>query len=92
MQSIEEIALHKLRRVIWANRISFPAQVPTFCNCGEPDRQRKLVQLYFLMGWNCSRIAVRYDLAKEQVRSVLNTWRLRAANAGYLQEIQPPET
>lgn len=91
IESIEAIAIHKLRRAIWANRISFPAQVPTFRNCGEPDRQRKQVQLYFLMGWDCPKIAARFELKKEQVRTILNTWKRRAANSGYLQDIPPAE-
>ena len=92
IQNIVGISIDRLRRAIWSNRISFPAQVPSFGNCGEPDLQRRVVQLYFLMGWGCSRIAARYQLSREQVRIVVNTWKQRAANSGYLQDIPPAET
>jgi len=90
-QNIEEIPISHLRRAIRANWISFPSQVPTFPNCGPPDLQQRIIQLYFLMGWSCAKIATRYGLAQDRVRSVLNAWRCRAANAGYLQHIPPAE-
>ena len=90
-QNIEEIPIMDLRRAIRANWISFPSQVPTFPNCGPRDLQRRIIQLYFLMGWNCAKIAARYGLVQDRVRSVLTAWKCRAANAGYLQHIPPAE-
>jgi hypothetical protein len=90
-RNIEEIDIGDLRRAIRANWISFPSQVPTFPNCYQPDLQHKLVQLYFLMGWSCTNIAARYALPRDRVRGVLNAWKGRAANAGYLQHIPPAE-
>ena len=90
-QNIEEIDISNLGRAIRANWISFPSQVPTFPGCGQPDLQQKLIQLYFVMGWSCANIAARYGLVQDQVRGVLNAWKWRAANAGYLQHIPPAE-
>lgn len=86
-RNIAEIDLSNLRRAIRANWISFPSQVPAFPGCGKADLHQKVVQLYFLMGWSCSRIAGRYGLTQDQVRGVLCGWRRHAANAGYLQHI-----
>jgi hypothetical protein len=86
-QSIGEIDIDKLRTAIRANWVSFPSQVPTFPTCGRTDVQRRLIQLYFLLGWRCSDIAARYGLLQGQVRAILITWKWRAANAGYIQHI-----
>jgi hypothetical protein len=87
-RNIEEADISSVRRAIRANWISFPSQVPTFSGCGQTDVQRKLIQLYFLMGWNCATIAARYGLVPDGVRRILNSWKRRAANAGYLQDIR----
>jgi len=86
-QIIEVIDVADVRRAICANWISFPSQVPTFPRCGPPHLQHKLIQLYFVMGWSCARIAARYQLRESLVRGVLDLWKSRAASAGYLQHI-----
>ena len=89
-QNIEEISLARLRAAVRTNRISFPSQVPAFPGCGQPDLQRKLVQLYFVLGWSGSDIGARYGLTPQRVQLALNAWKLRAARAGYLQHITEP--
>jgi hypothetical protein len=88
---IEELRLDQLRSAIRANRISFPAQVPVFEKHDRPDLQRKIVQLYFVLGWRCNNIAERYGLIRQRVQQILNTWKRRAAETGYLQHIPPAE-
>jgi hypothetical protein len=90
-QNIGEIDISNLSRAIRHNWVSFPSQVPTFPGCGWPDLQHKLIQLYFVMGWSCATIAARYGLARHQVLHVLNAWKARAANAGYIQHIPVEE-
>jgi DNA-binding transcriptional regulator LsrR (DeoR family) len=71
------------------NRISFPSQLPTFSKHDRPDVQRKAAQLYFLFGWSCARIAQRYALPRQRVQQILSTWKRRAVQMGYIQEIPP---
>jgi hypothetical protein len=88
-EKIEEFTLNQLRRKIRQNRVTFPAQVPTFAKHDRPDLQRKAVQLYFLFGWSCSRIAQRQGLLRQRVQQILSTWKRRAIQMGYIQEIPP---
>lgn len=88
---IESLRLDQLRAGIRANRISFPAQVPVFEKHDRPDLQRKIVQLYFVLGWKCNSIAKRYGLIRQRVQQILNTWKRRAAEMGYIQHIPPVE-
>jgi len=88
-ENIEEFSLNELRRKIRQNRVSFPAQVPTFPKHDRPDLQRKTVQLYFLFGWSCDRIAQRHGLLRQRVQQILSTWKRRAIQMGYIQEIPP---
>ncbi len=88
-ENIEEFSLNELRRKIRQNRVSFPAQVPTFAKHDRPDLQRKTVQLYFLLGWSCDRIAQRHGLLRQRVQQILSTWKRRAIQMGYIQEIPP---
>jgi len=90
-QDIREIDINNLRKAIRANWVSFPSQVPTFPSCRRPDLEAKVVQLYFVMGWNCVDIAARYGTGYQQVRCILNGWKCRATNAGYIQHIPPAE-
>ena len=90
-QDIREIEIGNLRKAILANWVSFPAQVPTFPGCGPADMQRRLVQLYFESGWGCADLAARYGLVQQQVRHILNAWKWRATNAGYIQHIPPAD-
>jgi len=90
-RDIQQIDISKLRSAIRANWVSFPSQVPTFPGSGEADMQRRLVQLYFVSGWRCSTLATRYGVTPEQVRHILNAWKFRATNAGYIQHIPPAD-
>jgi len=90
-QDIREIDINNLRKAIHANWVSFPSQVPTFPSCHRPDLEAKVVQLYFVMGWSCTAIAARYGTGHQQVRCILNAWKCRATNAGYIQHIPPAE-
>jgi hypothetical protein len=86
---MEELSLSELRGKIRRNRVSFPSQVPTFEKHDRPDLQRKAVQLYFLFGWSCSRIAERYGVLRQRIQQILSTWKRRAIQMGYIQEIPP---
>jgi hypothetical protein len=88
-ENIEELTLAELRRKIRRNRVSFPSQVPTFSKHDRPDLQRKLVQLYFLFGWSCNRIALRHGILRQRVQQILSTWKRRAIQMGYIQDIPP---
>lgn len=88
---LEEVDIRDLREAIRANWVSFPSQVPTFTKHDQPDLQRKLVQLYFVLGWNYSNIGARYGLGAARARQILDTWKRRAAKAGYVQHIPPAE-
>jgi len=85
--SIETLNIKSLRAAIRANLVTFPAQVPVFEKHDRPDLQRKVVQLYFLLGWSTYRIAARYNIASQRVTQVINTWKQRAQQMGYVQEI-----
>jgi hypothetical protein len=88
-EKFEECTLVELRRKIRQNRVSFPSQVPTFAKHDRPDIQYKAVQLYFLFGWSCNRIAQRHGLLRQRVQQILSTWKRRAIQMGYIQEIPP---
>ena len=87
--SIENLSLSELRWKIRSNGVSFPSQVPTFAKHDRPDLQRKTVQLYFLFGWSCRRIAQRYGVLRQRIQQILSTWKRRAIQMGYIQEIPP---
>jgi DNA-directed RNA polymerase specialized sigma subunit len=87
-----ELSLSELRKKVRSNRVSFPSQVPTFPKHDRPDLQRKAVQLYFLFGWSCSRIAQRYGILRQRIQQILSTWKRRAIQMGYIQEIPPAKT
>ena len=84
-----EMRIDKLREAIRKNQVSFPSQVPTFPKHDRPDLHRKLVQLYFALGWNSPRIGARYGLSRLRVQQILHTWRKRAVELGYLQSVPP---
>lgn len=50
-----------------------------------------MVQLYFVLGWSCDRIALRYGFVRQRAQQVLHTWSRRAVETGYLQHIPPLE-
>ena len=83
------MTIAELREAIRANWVSFPSQVPAFPTHYRPDVQQKIVQLYFVLGWSCKGIASRYGHTHQWVRQVLNTWKRRAADMGYIQPIPP---
>ena|SRR5579871_1498403 len=85
--TIENLSIDELRKAIRANRVSFPAQVPVFEKHDRPDLQRKIALLYFVLGWNCNRIADRYGLIRQRVQQILSTWKQRAVQSGYIQDI-----
>ena len=87
LRNIERLKINTLREAIRSNRISFPSQVPVFPKHDRADLQRKIVQLYFLFGWACRRIGGRYRLPPQRVQQILNTWKRRAVQMGYLQSI-----
>jgi hypothetical protein len=91
-EAVDVLSLSSLRTAIRANRVSFPAQVPVFHKHDRPDLQRQMVQLYFVLGWNCDRIADRYGLIRQRVQQILNTWKRRAAQTGYVQHIPEAES
>lgn len=88
---IQSLRLDRLRTEIRSNHVSFPAQVPVFEKHDRPDLQRKIVQLYFLLGWSCGSIALRYGLIRQRVQQILSTWKRRAVEMGYVQHIPPAE-
>jgi hypothetical protein len=89
--NLGEMRIGKLRQAIHRNQVSFPSQVPTFPKHDRPDLQSKLVQLYFVFGWSAQRIAERYGLSRSRAQQILNTWRRRAVEAGYVQAVPPAE-
>jgi transposase len=84
---LDELRIDTLRAAIRENRVSFPAQIPTFAKHDRPDVQRKVVQLYFVLGWPSERIAPRYRLSRIRVQQILKTWMTRAVELGYIQSI-----
>lgn len=86
-EQLDRLSLCNLRAEIRANRVSFPSQVPIFSKHDRPDLQRQMVQLYFVLGWNCDAIGDRYGLIRQRVQQILNTWKRRAAQTGYIQHI-----
>lgn len=91
VKRVEDFRIDQLRSAIRKNRVSFPSQVPVFSKHDRPDLQRKIVQLYFVLGWSCPDIAVRHGLIRQRVQQILHTWQQRAAQTGYIQLIPPPE-
>jgi hypothetical protein len=88
-EKVEAYSLNELRRKVRQNLVSFPAQVPVFAKHDRPDLQRKAVQLYFLFGWSCNRIGLRLGIQRQRVQQILSTWKRRAIESGYVQEIPP---
>jgi hypothetical protein len=76
-----------LRAAIHCNLVSFPSQIPAFTKGG--DEQKRIVQLYFVLGWPTKAICDRYGLTKSTLRTLLSDWKIRAVAAGYIQDIHP---
>jgi len=78
-----------LRTAITRNLVSFPAQIRPFMKRSCGDVQERIVQLYFVRGWSVRNICGRYGLSKAMAHKLLAEWRIRAIDAGYIQEIEP---
>lgn len=85
------VRLIRLRKAIRNNRVSFPSQIPVFVRTAPITLQRYVVQLYFLQGWSCGRIARRYGYSPFYIWQILNEWKRHAVALGYLQAIPSPE-
>jgi hypothetical protein len=88
---LTSLRIDALRFAIRANQVSFPSQVPTFGKHDRPDLQWKFAQLYFVRGWSCEGIVAKYGLIEQRVRQILNTWKRRAVEMGYIQFIPPAD-
>jgi hypothetical protein len=86
-RKLSEMRIDDLRDAIRKNQVTFPSQVPTFPKHDRPDLQRKLVQLYFVLGWSGPKIGVRYGLRRLRVQQILNAWKRRAVELGYIQTV-----
>ena len=89
--NLSEMPIDELREAIRKNQVTFPAQVPTFPKHDRSDVQRQLVQLYFVMGWSGPKIGVRYGLRRLRVQQILNAWKRRAVELGYIQSVPAAE-
>jgi hypothetical protein len=89
MLKIDQLRLTALRKAIRANRVSFPSQVPLFVKSASTDIQRRAVQLYFLCGWSCRKIAKRYGYSGFYIWQIVSDWKRHAVSLGYLQAIPP---
>jgi Homeodomain-like domain len=83
------IRLTLLRKAIRNNRVTFPAQVPLFVRNAPADLQRYSIQLYFLRGWSCEKIARRYGYSRFYIWQIVNEWKRHAVALGYVQAIPP---
>ncbi len=89
--NLSEMPIDELREAIRKNQVTFPGQVPTFPKHDRSDVQRQLVQLYFVMGWSGPKIGVRYGLRRLRVQQILNAWKRRAVELGYIQFVPAAE-
>jgi transposase len=90
--TLSEMRIDALREAIRMNEVSFPSQIPIFPKHDRPDLQQKLVQLYFVQGWSCPKIGARYGTSRGRVLQILNTWKRRAVEVGWIQRIPPAES
>jgi len=86
---LSRMSLRRLRNAIHNNEVTFPAQVPTFACQSRSEIQWRLVDLYFVRSWSCSRLAERYGMTMERARQIVANWVQRAIVLGYLQEVPP---
>jgi hypothetical protein len=89
--NVNDLPIDSLRAALWANHVSFPAQVPVFSKLASADRQRQVVQLYFLRGWSAERIGQRYSITDRRVRQIVTIWTRRAVQLGFIQYIPPSD-
>lgn len=86
--SITQLGNATLRRAIWDNAVSFPAQVPVFPKQSRADVQWRIVHLYFIHGWTEARIGRRFGRSRTRIGQIIAAWRMRAVTLGYIQEIK----
>jgi hypothetical protein len=79
--------LRRIRGAIRSHRLSFPSQVPIFKHLHRPDVQWRMVVLFFVHGWACSKIARRYGMTRERVKQLVRQWTSRAIRGGYIDRI-----
>ena len=84
-------SLQFLRRAIRANQVVFPSPVPVFACQHRADIQWRLVELYFVHGWSCSRLGQRYNVTDRRIQQLIQRWVQRARALGYLQPIPAEE-
>ena len=87
--SLARERIDNLRSAIRNNRISFPSQTPIFQQ-SRSDIQWRLVLLYFVRGWTCKQLSVRYGLTRQRIEQLIAEWVDSAVTHGYMQEILPP--
>jgi hypothetical protein len=86
---LDSIRLDVLQGAVRANQVSFPSQVPVFVRHAPPGLQCRVVQLYFIHGWSCGKIAKRYGYVRNYIWGVVNEWKRHAVSLGYIQVIPP---
>ena len=84
-------SLQFLRKAIRANQVVFPSPVPVFACQHRADIQWRLVELYFVHGWSCSRLGQRYRVTDRRIQQLIQRWVHRARALGYLQPIPAEE-
>ncbi len=89
--ALKDLSLYQLRQALRANTITFPSHVPTFERHDRPDLQWRIAQLYFVSGWSSDSIAKRFGILRQRACQILNTWKRRAVEMGYIQCIPPAE-
>ena len=85
-------SLQFLRKAIRANQVVFPSPVPVFACQHRADIQWRLVELYFVQGWSCSRLGERYNVTDRRIQQLIQRWVQRARALGYLQPIPAEES
>jgi putative transposase len=90
--TLKDLSLYQLRQAIRVNTVTFPSPVPTFERHDRPDLQWRIAQLYFVSGWSSDGIAKRFGILRQRACQILNTWKRRAVEMGYIQCIPPAET
>jgi hypothetical protein len=78
-----------LRRALRGNLVSFPSQIPILLKRPSADMQRRMVLLFFVLGWRSAKIAARFNVPKHHVWESLNEWSVRAMAVGYVRVIDP---
>lgn len=84
-------SLQYLRKAIRANQVVFPMPVPVFACQHRADIQWRLVELYFVHGWSCTRLGERYSVTDRRIQQLIQRWVVRARALGYLQPIPAAE-